>query len=251
LITLKTTRELNLMRQAGHIAAQALQRVGEAVRPGVTTEELGRVAHRYITACGAEPTFLHYNGFPASACISVNEEVIHGIPSKKRVLREGDVVSVDLGATWQGYVGDTACTFAVGKLSAEAQRLCDTTREALYEGISVAVPGAKIGDISAAVQGYCEARGYSLVREYTGHGVGRAMHEDPCVPNFGQAGHGVKLRAGMTICIEPMVNQGRAAIRVLPDKWTVVTRDGKLSAHYEHTVAITNNGPVILTLAEE
>ena len=238
------------MREAGRIAAQALQKVGEAVRPGVTTEELGRVAHRFITSCGAEPTFLHYNGFPASACISVNEEVIHGIPNRKRALREGDIVSVDLGATWQGYVGDTAYTFAVGKPGPEAQKLCDTAREALFEGIAKAVPGAKVGDISAAVQGYCEARGFSLVREYTGHGVGRAMHEDPCVPNFGQAGHGVKLRPGMTICIEPMVNQGRAAIRVLPDKWTVVTRDGKLSAHFEHTVAITNNGPVILTLAE-
>jgi methionyl aminopeptidase len=238
------------MREAGRIAAQALQRVGEAVRPGVTTEELGRVAHRYIVSCGAEPTFLHYNGFPASACISVNEEVIHGIPNRKRVLREGDIVSVDLGATWQGYVGDTAFTFPVGKLGADAQKLCDTTREALFEGVAKAVPGAKVGDISAAIQGYCEARGFSVVRDYTGHGVGRAMHEDPCVPNFGQAGHGVKLRPGMTICIEPMVNQGRAAIRVLPDKWTVVARDGRLSAHYEHAVAITNNGPVILTLPE-
>ena len=238
------------MREAGRIAAQALLRVGEAVRPGVTTEELGRVAHKYITSCGAEPTFLHYDGFPASACVSVNEEVIHGIPAKKRVLREGDIVSVDLGATWQGYVGDTARTFAVGKLSAQAKMLCETTREALLEGIARAVPGAKTGDVSQAIQSYCEARGFSLVREYTGHGVGRAMHEDPCVPNFGQAGRGVKLRPGMTIAIEPMVNQGRAAVRVLPDKWTVVTRDGKLSAHYEHTVAITNNGPVILTLPD-
>ncbi|MCL1952066.1 MAG: type I methionyl aminopeptidase [Oscillospiraceae bacterium] len=250
MITLKTTRELSLMREAGRIAAQALQRVGEAVRPGVTTEELGRVAHRHIVSCGAEPTFLHYNGFPASACISVNDEVIHGIPSRKRALREGDIVSVDLGATWQGYVGDTACTFAVGRLSAEARKLCDATREALFEGIAKAVPGAKVGDISDAIQSWCEARGYSVVREYTGHGVGRVMHEDPCVPNFGQAGHGVKLRPGMTLAIEPMVNQGRAAVRVLPDKWTVVTRDGRLSAHYEHTVAITVNGPVILTLAE-
>jgi len=238
------------MREAGRIAAQALQRVGQAVRPGITTEELGRVAHKAILSCGAEPTFLHYNGFPASACISVNSEVIHGIPNRKRVLREGDIVSVDLGATWRGYVGDTAFTFAVGKLDAEAQKLCECARQALCEGIAKAVPGAKTGDISAAIQGYCEARGCSLVREYTGHGVGRAMHEDPCVPNFGQAGHGVKLRPGMTLAIEPMVNQGRAAVRVLPDKWTVVTRDGKLSAHYEHTVAITNNGPVILTLPE-
>ncbi len=249
MITLKTTRELTLMREAGRIAAQALLEVGKAVRPGVTTEELGRVAHEFIAACGAEPTFLHYNGFPASACISVNEEVIHGIPSKKRVLREGDLVSVDLGATFQGYVGDTAYTFAVGKLSGENQKLCDTTREALRKGIAQAVPGARIGDISAAVQAHCEAAGFSLVREYTGHGVGRALHEDPSVPNFGQAGHGVKLRAGMTIAIEPMVNLGRAAIRMLSDNWTIVTRDGKASAHFEHTVAITNAGPVILTQA--
>ena len=238
------------MREAGRIAARALEKVGEAVRPGVTTEELGRVAHRFITACGAEPTFLHYNGFPASACISVNSEVIHGIPNRRRILHEGDIVSVDLGATWRGYVGDTAYTFPVGKLSAEAQRLCDTAREALYEGIAKAVSGGKTGDISAAIQSYCEARGFSLVREYTGHGVGRVMHEDPCLPNFGQPGRGVKLLPGMTLAIEPMVNQGRTAVRVLPDKWTVATRDGKLSAHYEHSVAVTNEGPVILTLAD-
>lgn len=249
MITLKTTRELTLMRDAGRIAAQALLLVGEAVKPGVTTEELGRVAHKYIVSCGAEPTFLHYNGFPASACISVNEEVIHGIPSKKRVLRSGDIVSVDLGATYKGYVGDTAFTFAVSKLSEQTQKLCDTTQEALYAGIAQAVPGAKLGDIGAAIQSHCEARGYTLVREYTGHGVGRALHEDPSVPNAGTAGRGVKLRAGMTIAIEPMVNLGRAAVRVLDDRWTVVTRDGKPSAHYEHTIAITNNGPVILTQA--
>jgi len=250
MITLKTSRELSLMRDAGRIAAQALLRVGEAVKPGVTTAELECVARKYITKCGAAPTFLGYNDFPSGACISVNEEVIHGIPSKRRVLREGDIVSVDLGATYKGYVGDTAYTFFIGRVAAETQALCETAREALYAAIPKAVPGAKIGDISAAVQGICEAKGYSLVREYTGHGVGRVMHEDPVVPNVGRAGHGVKLRAGMTIAIEPMVCAGKPQIKVLDDKWTVTTRDGKRAAHYEHTVAVTNNGPVILTLAE-
>jgi len=250
MITLKTTRELSLMRDAGRIAAQALLRVGEAVKPGVTTAQLEQVARAYIQSCGAAPTFLGYNDFPAGACISVNEEVIHGIPSKRRVLREGDIVSVDLGATYKGYVGDTAYTFAVGKLSELSQKLCETAREALYAAIPCAAPGEKIGDISAAVQSCCEARGFSLVREYTGHGVGRSMHEDPCVPNVGTAGKGVKLRAGMTLAIEPMVCAGKPQIRVLEDKWTVATRDGKRAAHYEHTVAVTNNGPVILTLAE-
>jgi len=237
------------MRDAGRIAAQALLRVGEAVRPGVTTWELDRVAREHIQRCGASPTFLGYNEFPANACISVNEEVIHGIPSRRRALREGDIVTVDLGATYKGYVGDTAYTFAVGKLSAEHQKLCDTAREALYTAIPFAVPGGRVGDISAAVQSCCEAGGYSLVREYTGHGVGRSMHEDPCVPNVGAAGHGVKLRAGMTLAIEPMVCAGRPQIRVLADQWTVVTRDGKRAAHYEHTVAVTDSGPVILTQA--
>ena len=239
------------MRDAGRIAAQALVLVGEAVRPGVTTEELARVAGKHIAACNATPTFLNYNGFPGSICVSINDEVIHGIPSRKRSLREGDIVSVDLGATYKGFVGDTAGTFPVGKITPAAQKLCDTTKEALYAAIPFAVPGNRVGDISAAVQTHCEAQGYSLVRDYTGHGVGRRLHEDPTVPNFGRAGHGVKLRTGMTLAIEPMVNLGRAQTRVLGDKWTVVTRDGKLSAHYEHTIAITHNGPVILTLAED
>jgi methionyl aminopeptidase len=250
LITLKTAREISLMRDAGRIAAQALLRVGELVRPGITTMELERTAHKHIVSCGAQPTFLHYNGFPASACVSVNEEVIHGIPSKKRMLREGDVVSVDLGATYQGYVGDTAFTFYVGRPEEPIRQLCETAKEALYAAISLAVPGNRVGDISTAVQSHCESHGYTLVRDYTGHGVGRVLHEDPCVPNVGVAGHGLKLRAGMTIAIEPMVNLGRPAVRVLNDRWTVVTRDGKCSAHYEHTVAITDNGPVILTLPE-
>jgi len=239
------------MRDAGRIAAQALILVGEAVKPGVTTEELACVASKHIMSCGATPTFLNYNGFPGSICVSINDEVIHGIPSQKRIVREGDIVSVDLGATYKGYIGDTASTFPAGKISPIAQKLCNTTRAALYAAISFAVPGNKVGDISAAVQACCEREGFSLVRNYTGHGVGSSLHEDPVVPNFGRAGHGVKLRAGMTIAIEPMVNQGRAQTHVLGDKWTVVTRDRKLSAHFEHTIAITRDGPKILTMAED
>lgn len=235
------------MRDAGRIAAQAMQRVGEMIKPGITTWELDQAAAGFIQSCGAQPTFLGYNDFPASACISVNDEVIHGIPSKKRVLHAGDIVSVDLGATYRGYVGDTAYTFGVGKIAAPAQHLCDVTWQALLAGIAKAVPGGKLGDIGAAVQAVCEGAGYNVVRDYTGHGVGRVMHEDPSVPNFGTAARGVKLRAGMTIAIEPMVNAGRSQIKVQPDKWTVKTRDGSLSAHMEHTVAITGNGPVILT----
>ena len=235
------------MRDAGCIAAQALQLVGELIKPGITTYELDRAAHQLIISCGAQPTFLNYNGFPASACISVNDEVIHGIPSKKRVLRAGDIVSVDLGATYRGYVGDTAYTFSVGEISPEAKMLCGITWQALLAGIAKAVPGNKIGDIGAAVQDICEAAGYGVVREYTGHGVGHKLHEEPSVPNVGTAGRGVTLRTGMTIAIEPMVNAGRSRIKLLPDGWTVKTADGSLSAHMEHSVAITNNGPVILT----
>ncbi|MCL2105964.1 MAG: type I methionyl aminopeptidase [Oscillospiraceae bacterium] len=250
MIILKTSRELSLMRDAGRIAAEALRRVGEMVKPGVTTMALARAAHDYIVKCGAAPTFLDYNGFPGSICVSVNDEVIHGIPSEKRTLREGDLVGVDLGATYHGYVGDTAASFAVGAVSEELRLLSDTARESLYLAIEQAWPGGRLGDISAAVQTHCEARGYSLVREYCGHGVGRVLHEDPGVPNVGVAGRGLKLKPGMTLAIEPMVNQGRAAVKLLPDGWTVKTRDGKPSAHFEHTVAITSEGPVILTKVE-
>lgn len=248
MIVLKTTRELSLMKEACRISAGALRVAGEAVRPGISTWEIDRIAYEYIKRQGAEPNFLHLYGFPATACISVNDEIIHGIPSKQRILREGDIVSIDLGAKVHGYNGDNAATFACGKISDEAQRLMDTTRESLYEAIKMAVPGGKIGDIGSAVQRYCEARGYGVVREYTGHGVGKELHEDPSVPNYGTAGRGVRLVPGMTIAIEPMINQGTAAIRQLPDGWTVKTKDGKLSAHFEHTVAITKQGPVILTV---
>lgn len=247
MIVLKTTRELALMKEACRISAGALRVAGEAVRPGVSTAEIDRIAYEYIKSQGAEPNFLHLYGFPATACISVNDEVIHGIPSKKRILKEGDIVSIDLGAKKHGFNGDNAATFACGKISAEAQRLIDVTRESLYEAIKVAIPGGKIGDIGSCVQRYCEERGFSVVREYTGHGVGKELHEDPAVPNYGTAGRGVRLLPGMTIAIEPMINQGTKAIKRLSDGWTVKTADGKLSAHFENTVAITKDGPVILT----
>ena len=235
------------MKEACVIAAGALKAAGEAVEPGVSTEEINRIAHNFITKSGAIPTFKGYSGYPAATCISINDEVIHGIPSKKRIIKAGDIVSIDVGATFNGYVGDNAATFAAGDISPEAQRLCDTTRESLYEGIKAAVAGGRIGDIGSTIQRYCEERGFSVVREYTGHGVGKQMHEDPSVPNFGTPGRGVRLLPGMTIAIEPMINMGGAGIRQLPDGWTIKTKDGSLSAHFEHTVAITSNGPVILT----
>ena len=247
MIVHKTTRELSLMKEACRISAGALRVAGEAVKPGVSTWEIDQIAYEYIKSQGAEPNFLHLYGFPATACISINDEIIHGIPSKERILKEGDIVSIDLGAKIHGYNGDNAATFACGKISEQAQRLMDTTKESLYKAIEMAVPGNKIGDIAWAVQDYCEQRGYGVVREYTGHGVGRELHEDPSVPNYGKAGRGVRLLPGMTLAIEPMINEGTAAIRQMPDGWTVKTADHKLSAHFEHTVAITNDGPVILT----
>ena len=247
MIVLKTTKELNLMKEACVVSAGALKAAGAAVEPGVSTWEIDRIAHNFIVKQGAIPTFLGYNGFPAASCISINDEVIHGIPSKNRIIKAGDIVSIDVGATLNGYVGDNAATFAAGDISPEAQRLCDTTRESLYEGIKAAVAGGRLGDVGSTIQRYCEERGFSVVREFTGHGVGRQMHEDPSVPNFGTPGRGVRLLPGMTIAIEPMINQGGAGIRQLPDGWTIKTRDGSLAAHFEHTVAITSNGPVILT----
>ena len=249
MIVLKTSHELSLMREACRISAGALKVAGEAVEPGVTTAQIDKIAHEYILKAGATPTFLNYNGFPATACISINDEIIHGIPSHRRVIKSGDIVSIDLGASINGYTGDNAATFACGDISPEAKRLCDVTRESLYEGIKKAVAGGRLGDIGFAIASYCEERGFSVVREYTGHGVGANLHEDPSVPNFGTPGRGVRLLPGMTIAIEPMINMGGAGIRQLPDGWTVKTKDGSLSAHFEHTVAITSNGPVILTIA--
>ncbi|MCI5592379.1 MAG: type I methionyl aminopeptidase [Ruminococcus sp.] len=247
MIVLKTNHELALMREACEISAGALKIAGEAVEPGVTTAEIDKIAYDYIKKCGAEPNFLNYGGFPATACISINDEVIHGIPSKKRVIKAGDIVSIDLGAKINGFNGDNAATFAAGDISPEAKRLCDTTRESLYVGIEKAVAGGRIGDIGAAIAAYCEARGFSVVREYVGHGVGKKLHEDPSVPNFGTPGRGVRLIPGMTIAIEPMINMGKAGVKQLSDGWTVKTKDGSLSAHFEHTVAITPDGPKIMT----
>ena len=247
MVVLKTSRELRLMREAGAIAAGALKAAGDAVKPGITTYELDRIAHKFITDAGAYPTFLGYNGYPAAACISINDVVIHGIPSKKQTVKAGDIVSIDIGATLNGYVGDNAATFAAGEISPEAKRLSDTTREALYKGIEAAVAGNRLGDIGYAVQSYCEERGYSVVRMFTGHGVGTQMHEDPSVPNFGTPGRGLRLVPGMTIAIEPMINMGTHEVKQLSDGWTIKTKDGKLSAHFEHTIAITADGPVILT----
>ena len=228
----------------------ALKVAGEAVEPGVSTWEIDRVARKYIESQGAVPSFLGYGGFPASACISVNNVVIHGIPSKHQIVKAGDIVSIDIGAIYEGYNGDNAYTFPCGDISPEAQRLLDATRESLYEGIAQAKAGNRLGDIGSAVQRYVEARGYSVVRDFVGHGVGAKLHEDPSVPNYGTPGRGVRLLPGMTIAIEPMVNQGGHKVQVQKDGWTTVTRDGKLSAHFEHTVAITPDGPVILTKPE-
>lgn len=247
MIVLKTSRELKLMREAGRISAKALRLVGEAVKPGVSTAYLDKLAYDYIISQGARPNFLNYGGFPATACISVNNQVIHGIPSKHTILKEGDIVSVDLGAAIDGYNGDNAATFACGKITDEAQRLMDVTRESLYEGIKMATVGNRIGDIGSAVQQYVEARGYSVVRKFVGHGVGASLHEDPEVPNYGKPGRGVRLQRGMTLAIEPMVNAGGYDVQQLSDGWTVITADGSLSAHFEHSIAITDDGPIILT----
>lgn len=238
------------MRDACRISAQALRVAGEAVRPGVSTLEIDTIVRSFIEKQGASPSFLGYGGFPASTCISVNNVVIHGIPSKDKILEEGDIVSVDVGAYYKGYHGDNAYTFPCGKISANAQALLDATRESLYEGIKQAAAFNRIGDIGNAVQRYVETRSYSVVRDYVGHGVGAKLHEDPSVPNFGTPGRGARLIPGMTIAIEPMINEGTHYVRVMGDKWTVKTLDGKLSAHFEHTIAITPDGPKILTLCE-
>ena len=247
MISIKTSREIELMREAGRISARALQLGGEAVRPGVTTAHVNKVIHDYILSQGAKPNFLGLYGFPASACISVNDTVIHGIPSTSQVIREGDIVSIDTGALYKGWHGDNAGTFIAGEGSEEARRLIEVTTQSFYEGLKMAVAGNRIGDISHAIQEYVEAHGYSVVREFVGHGLGRELHEDPEVPNYGHPGRGARLVPGMTLAIEPMVNAGTAAVRQLGDGWTVKTKDGALSAHFENSIVITANGPVILT----
>lgn len=235
------------MKPACQISAEALRLGGEAVKPGVTTAQIDKIIYDYIVSQGARPNFKGLGGFPGSACISVNDVVIHGIPSHGIVLHEGDIVSIDTGAAVHGWNGDNAATFACGEVSETAQRLMDVTKEALMRGIAAAQTGNRVGDISAAVQQYVEDAGFSVVRTYVGHGVGRELHEDPEVPNFGTAGHGPRLVAGMVIAIEPMVNEGTHVVKEQPDGWTIKTADGKLSAHFEHTIAITPKGPVILT----
>ena len=246
MITLKSPHEIELMRRAGKITAAARAFAGEMVRPGVTTQEIDSAVEHFIRKNGAVPSFLHYNGYPASVCISVNDEIIHGIPGP-RVLQEGDIVSVDVGAFIGGFHGDCAATFACGAISEEAQRLIDVTRQSFFEGIRCAKEGHRLLDISAAIQQYVESNGFSIVREYVGHGVGTKMHEAPEIPNYGHPGRGPRLLRGMTLAIEPMVNAGSAAIKQMPDGWTVRTLDGKWAAHYENTVLITDGEPEILT----
>jgi methionyl aminopeptidase len=250
-IVLKSPREIELLREAGRIARVALDAARALVRPGVTTAEIDLEVEKAIRACGATPEFKGYHGYPASTCISVNDQVVHGIPGSRR-LDEGDVVGIDVGARWKGFVGDNAATIPVGRVSAKAQRLIDTTRECLERAIQECRPGRRLSDIGRAVQSHAESRGYTLVREYAGHGIGTRMHEDPQVPNYVDAAtlrRDLVLKEGLCIAIEPMLNAGGAEVRTLEDKWTVVTEDGSLSAHWEDSVAVTKDGPVILTRA--
>jgi methionyl aminopeptidase len=246
MIILKSSQELARMREAGRIVAEVLARLREKVASGVTTAELNALAYQIIVGYGAKPSFKGYRGFPASLCVSVNEEVVHGIPGK-RVLQEGDIVSLDVGAIYRGYQGDAAITLGVGNVNEAAQHLMGVAAEALQAGIAQSRAGKRTGDISWAIQRCAERNGYTVVREYTGHGIGRDMHEEPQIPNFGEPGRGVLLKPGMTFALEPMVNTGDYRTRVLDDNWTVVTLDGQLSAHFEHTVAVTEGEPEILT----
>ena len=247
MITLKSPHEIELMRRAGKITAAARALARDMVKPGVTTAQIDKAVFQFIKEQGATPSFLHYNGYPASVCVSVNDEIIHGIPGK-RVLQDGDIVSIDVGAYIGGFHGDCAATFACGQISPEAQELIDVTRQSFFEGIKFAKEGHRLFDISAAIQTYVESHGYSIVREYVGHGVGAQMHESPEIPNYGHPGRGPRLLRGMTLAIEPMVNAGTAAIKQMPDGWTVRTLDGKWAAHYENTVLITDGEPEILTV---
>ncbi|SFG95311.1 methionyl aminopeptidase [Desulfotomaculum arcticum] len=247
MIICKSEREIRYMREAGRVVAGALAEVAKAIRPGVTTAEINRVAEEYILAKGAKPAFKGLYGFPAAVCASVNEQVVHGIPGLKK-LENGDIISIDVGAEINGFFGDAAQTFPVGEITPELQKIIDVTKEALDRGIKMARNGNRLSDISHAVQSFVEKNGYSVVRDYVGHGIGSKMHEDPQVPNFGRPGRGPRLKTGMTLAIEPMVNMGTYEVLTLPDNWTVVTRDGKPSVHFEHTIVITDGDPVILTM---
>ena len=250
MIHLKNSAQIAAMKDAGRITGEALLVARDLVRPGITTYEIDEAIRRYIEKCGATPTFLGYGGFPASACISLNDEVIHGIPSKTRILQEGDIVKIDTGATYHGYVGDSARTIPVGKVSEEAQRLISVTRESFFAGVEQVQAGNRLGDVGSAIDTLVRKNGFSTVKRYVGHGIGTDMHEEPDVPNYGTPGRGLRLSAGMTIAIEPMVNMGGEAVRELNDGWTVKTADGSLSAHYENTVALTSQGVLILTQVE-
>ena len=249
MIRLKTREEIEILRENALMVSKTLAHVGKLVEPGITTRELDAVAEKYIRSLGAEPGFLGYEGFPATLCLSVNEVVVHGFPSDYR-LREGDILSVDCGTKYRGFYGDSAYTFPVGKVDRNTRELLDTTKASLYEGIAKAVAGGRIGDIGNAVQSYCESRGFSVVREMVGHGLGRNMHESPEVPNYGRQGHGVKLREGMVICIEPMINAGKKEVYLDDNGWGVITADHRKSAHFELTVAIRKGEPDVLSTFE-
>ena len=247
MIRLKTSAQIQAMREAGRITGEALALAGEHVKPGVSTKYLDDIVRHHIEKKGAKPSFLGYGGFPGSACISINEEVIHGIPSANRILQDGDIVKIDVGAFYRGYHGDSANTFLVGNVAPETKRLVEATKESFYRGLEMVTAANRLGDVGAAIEGHVMGCGFSVVREFVGHGIGSDLHEDPNVPNYGVPGHGFRLRPGMTIAIEPMVCAGSAKVRVLSDKWTVVTVDGSMAAHYEHTVALTDDGPILLT----
>ena len=247
-ISIKTAREIEKMRRAGELLEKVHDELGRAIHPGMSTWEINKLGEEMIRSFGCTPNFLNYNGYPASICVSVNEEVVHGIPSKKRILKEGDIVSLDAGLTYKGYHSDAARTHAVGKVSTEAQKLMDVTKQSFFEGIKMAKEGQHLHDISRAIEEYVTPYGYGIVRDLVGHGIGTALHEDPQIPNYAQKRRGVRLQAGMTLAIEPMINAGTWQVRFLRDGWTVVTKDGSLSAHYENTILVTDGEPEILTL---
>lgn len=248
MITVKNAEQLELMRKSGKIVGDTLKLLGEKLHAGMSAKELDTIAYEYITSQGAKPSFLHYSGYPASLCVSINNMVVHGIPTSKMIIEEGDIVSLDVGAVKNGYHGDAARTFAVGKISDVDQKLIDVCRESFFKGISVVKDGVRLGDIGSAIQTYVESNGFSVVRELVGHGIGTDMHEQPDVPNYGVAGRGLRMRAGMTIAIEPMINVGHWKVKQLPDGWGIVTADGSHSAHYENTIIITEDGCEITTL---
>lgn len=249
-VTIKSAREIELMRQAGRILARTHDQLAKALRPGMSTWDIDRLGEEIIRSYGCIPSFKNYNGYPASICVSVNDEVVHGIPSKKRILKEGDIVSLDAGVIYKGYHSDAARTYGIGEISPEARQLIEVTRQSFFEGIKYAKVGNHLNDISSHIQAYAERFGYGVVRDLVGHGIGEHLHEDPEIPNFAQRRRGIKLQAGMTLAVEPMINAGKYDVCWTDDDWTVVTRDGSLSAHYENTILICQDGPEILSLDE-